>query len=85
MNFLCIDPKVYTKGLLVKKIDKLIREFNSSEYFQSVGMKKKVAEKMPNEDEEIIDDYEDDNIEDGMQEDVEVINQYSESAIDEDL
>lgn len=41
VDFLCIDPSVYTGGLVIKKIDKVMKEFASNEYLKSIGSHKK--------------------------------------------
>jgi hypothetical protein len=38
-DFLCIDTK-YTSYLMLKKLKRCIIDFNQSDYFQSVGLKK---------------------------------------------
>ena len=41
VNFLSIDSSVYKKGLVLKKIEKLLRECQSNEFLRSVGLHKR--------------------------------------------
>ncbi len=65
--FLSIDARVYQKGLVLDKLEKLINEFKGNEYFKSIGLRKKLrgtdAEKKKSKENES--KNEEDKIEDG--------------------
>lgn len=44
VQFLSIDAAVYKRGLVVKKLDKLISECQENEYLRSIGYQKRVNE-----------------------------------------
>jgi hypothetical protein len=56
-TFMCIDPK-YKNYLMLKKLKRVIIDFNQSRYFQSVGLKKN---KLPAEDETQFDYYDEED------------------------
>ena len=60
VQFLAIDYKTYNKGLLVLKLNKLIRTFRSNLYYKSVGNHKKLGKDEP----EMIDVYQEEEGED---------------------
>ncbi len=40
-EFLCMDYETYKRGLLVKKMEKVMKDFTKSEYLKSYGVQKK--------------------------------------------
>ncbi len=65
--FLCIEDKVYREGLVLKKLEKLIKQSQENEYLKSIGLHKKLrgtdAEKKKSKENE--GKNEEDKIEDG--------------------